>query len=70
MRDFTFILTKIIVFNKPRKVRNAWTHNIVKKSYLKNVDHVQEQGVSRRKSGAYTAVCEHFEKTHNAAIGR
>jgi hypothetical protein len=36
----------------------------------KIVDHVQDQGVSRRKSAAYTGVCEHFEGAHNEAIGR
>ncbi len=36
----------------------------------KIVDHVQEQGASRRKSAAYTRVCEHFKEAHNAAIGR
>ena len=40
------------------------------KVILKIVDHVQEQGVSRRKSAAYMLVCEHFKEVHNAAIGR
>jgi hypothetical protein len=39
-------------------------------SYLKNADHVQGQGADRRKSAAYTGVCEHFEKVRNAVIGR
>jgi hypothetical protein len=26
-------------------------------------------GAERRKSGAYTVVCEHFEPTRNAAMG-
>jgi hypothetical protein len=37
----------------------------------KIADHVQEQGVSRRKSAAYNGeVCEHFKEAHNEAIGR
>jgi hypothetical protein len=36
----------------------------------KIADHVQEQGVSRRKSAAYMKVCEHFKAAHNKAIGR
>jgi hypothetical protein len=36
----------------------------------KIVDHVQEQGVDRRKSTAYTGVCEHFKEAHNEAIER
>jgi hypothetical protein len=35
---------------------------------LKIVDHPQEQGAGRRKSAAYTIVCEHFEEIGNAAI--
>ena len=35
----------------------------------KIVDNAQEQGVSRRKSAAYSLVCEHFKEAHNAAIG-
>jgi hypothetical protein len=40
------------------------------RSYLKNADYVQEQGAGRRKSGAYTVVCKHFEEVSNAVIGR
>jgi hypothetical protein len=29
------------------------------------VDHVKEQGTDRRKSAAYTIVCEHFEEFGN-----
>jgi len=36
----------------------------------KIVDHAQEQGTDRRKSAAYTIVCEHFEEVGNAAIER
>jgi hypothetical protein len=36
----------------------------------KIVDHAQEQGTGRRKSAAYTIVCEHFEEVGNAAIER
>jgi hypothetical protein len=36
----------------------------------KIVDHAQEQGTGRRKSTAYTIVCEHFEEVGNAAIER
>jgi hypothetical protein len=39
-------------------------------SYLKKVDQGSGQGTGRRKSAAYTAVCEHFEPTRNAAMGR
>jgi len=47
--------------------------------YLKNVDQGSGQvvdpelavvgGAGRRKSAAYTVVCEHFELTRNAAMG-
>jgi hypothetical protein len=40
-----------------------------KKNGFKIVDHVRWQGMRRLKSGAYTPVCEHFEASHNAAIG-
>ena len=36
----------------------------------KIVDHAQEQGTGRRKSAAYTVVCEHFEEVGNAALER
>ncbi len=36
----------------------------------KIVHQLQEQGAGRRKSGAYTIVCEHFEEVGNAAIER
>jgi hypothetical protein len=36
----------------------------------KIVDHAQEQGSGRRKSAAYTIVCEHFEEAGNEAIER
>jgi hypothetical protein len=39
-------------------------------SYLKNADYVQGQDAGRRKSGAYTVVCEQFEEASNAVIGR
>ncbi|MBW1741866.1 MAG: hypothetical protein JRJ47_00350 [Deltaproteobacteria bacterium] len=39
------------------------------KTRLKNVDQASGQGAGRRKSGAYTVVCEHFEPTRNAAMG-
>jgi hypothetical protein len=42
----------------------------VYKSHLKNVDYVQRQGASRRKSAAYKGVCEHFEEARNTVIGR
>jgi hypothetical protein len=35
------------------------------RSYLKNADYVQGQGAGRRKSAAYTGVCEHFEEVRN-----
>jgi hypothetical protein len=38
-------------------------------SHLKNVDQGSGQGAGRRKSAAYTVVCEHFEPTRNAAMG-
>jgi hypothetical protein len=47
-------------------------------SHLKNVDQGSGQvvdpelavgGAGQRKSAAYTAVCEHFEPTRNAAMG-
>ncbi|MEE9402098.1 MAG: hypothetical protein V3V47_02760, partial [Desulfobacteria bacterium] len=38
-------------------------------SHLKDVDQGSGQGAGRRKSAAYTAVCEHFEPTRNAAMG-
>jgi hypothetical protein len=34
----------------------------------KIVDRDSGQGVGWRKSGAYTAVCEHFEPSRNAAL--
>ena len=40
------------------------------RNYLKNADYVQGQGAGRRKSGAYTVVCEHFEEVRNAVIER
>ena len=40
------------------------------RSYLRNADYVQGQGAGRRKSAAYTGVCEHFEEVRNAVIGR
>ncbi len=36
----------------------------------KIVDQLQEQGAGRRKSAAYTVVCEHFEEVGNTAIER
>jgi hypothetical protein len=39
------------------------------KSYIKDVDQGSGQGAERFKSGAYTAVCEHFEPIRNAAMG-
>ena len=38
------------------------------RTYLKNKDHVRGQGAGWRKNAAYTAVCEAFESTCNAAI--
>jgi hypothetical protein len=35
----------------------------------KNVDQGSWQGAVRRKSGAYTVVCEHFEPIRNTAMG-
>jgi hypothetical protein len=40
------------------------------KSHLKKVDQGSGQGAWRRERGAYTVVCEHFEPTRNAAMGR
>ena len=34
----------------------------------KIVDRAQQQGTGRRKSAAYTIVCEHFEEIGNAAV--
>ena len=39
------------------------------RSRLKKVNQGLGQGGGRRKSGAYTVVCEHFEPTRNAAMG-
>ena len=36
----------------------------------KIVGRVQQQGTGRRKSAAYTIVCEHFEEVGNAAVER
>jgi hypothetical protein len=39
------------------------------KTHLKNVDQGSGQGAGRLKSGAYTAVREHFEPLRNTALG-
>ena len=39
------------------------------RSHFKTSDQVRGQGAGRRKSAAYTVVCEHFEEVCNAAIG-
>ena len=39
------------------------------RSCFKTPDQVRGQGAGRRKSAAYTEVCEHFEEAGNAAIG-
>ncbi len=39
-------------------------------SHFKKVDQGSGQGAGRRKRGTYTVVCEHFEPTRNAAMGR
>jgi hypothetical protein len=39
------------------------------RTHLKNVDQGSGQGAVRRKSGAYTLVCEHFEPSRNTALG-
>ncbi|MBW2566563.1 MAG: hypothetical protein JRE24_06715 [Deltaproteobacteria bacterium] len=38
-------------------------------SHLKKVDQGSGPGAGRRRSGAYTVVCEHFEPTRNTAMG-
>ncbi len=38
------------------------------RTYLKKVDQGSWQGAVRRKSGAYTLVCEHFEPIRNTAM--
>jgi len=40
------------------------------KPAFRALDLVRGQGLGRFKSGAYTIVREHFEATHNAAIGQ
>jgi hypothetical protein len=37
-------------------------------THLKNVDQGSWQGAVRRKSAAYTLVCEHFEPSRNTAM--
>jgi four helix bundle protein len=39
------------------------------RTHVKNGDQGSGQGAGRRKSAAYTVVCEHFEPTRNAAMG-
>ena len=41
---------------------------ILLKPISKIVDRGSGQGAGQRKSGAYTAVCEHFELARNAAL--
>jgi hypothetical protein len=38
------------------------------RTHLKKVDQGSCQGAGRRKSGAYTLVCEHFEPIRNTAM--
>jgi hypothetical protein len=42
--------------------------NKKERTHLKNADEGSGQGAGRRKSGAYTQVCEHFEPIRNAAL--
>jgi hypothetical protein len=44
------------------------THNKITRTHLKNVDQGSWQGAVRRKSAAYTLVCEHFEPIRNTAM--
>jgi hypothetical protein len=46
------------------------TENQNPRTHLKIVDQGSGQGAGRRKSGAYTVVCKHFEPTRNAAMWR
>ena len=46
-----------------------FTMKIMIRTHLKNVDKGSWQGADRRKSGAYTIVCEHFDVICNAAMG-
>jgi hypothetical protein len=48
-------------------VNRKWL-KIICRTHLKNVDKGSWQGADRRKSGAYTIVCEHFEPGRNTAI--
>ncbi len=48
--------------------QNSLASNLI--AISKIVDHVQGQGKSRFKSGAYTLVFEHFESVFNTALGR
>jgi len=54
-----------IVSNNPAMVSPPKTLRI----HLKKVHQGSGQGAGRRKSTAYTGVCEHFEPTRNAAMG-
>jgi len=49
---------------------NAKSVNLHVRNYLRSVDHVQGQGITRIENGAYTLVREHFNSRDNAAIGR
>jgi hypothetical protein len=46
-----------------------YSMNMLLKTHCKNVDKGSWQGAVRRKSGAYTLVCEHFEPSRNAVMG-
>ena len=48
-------------------VNRKWL-KIIYRTHLKNVDKGSWQGADRRKSGAYTIVCEHFEPGRNTAM--
>jgi hypothetical protein len=42
---------------------------IASRTHFKDVDQGSWQGAARRKSGAYTLVCEYFEPIRNTAMG-
>ena len=44
------------------------TQQLTLEHISKIVDQVSGQGAGRRKSGAYTVVCEHFEPIRNAVM--
>ncbi len=43
--------------------------SLCSRTHLKSVNQGSGQGAGRRKSAAYTVVCEHFEPTRNAVMG-